>query len=170
MRNILKWALLVFTLGAIGWMANVSFKKVQVAKSVKEKLNTLPIFSLVTLDSSSLESSTLAGGSLVLIYFNSECDHCQYEVKDIKKNIMAFSNVTVVFMSSEPLAKIRAFAEGSGLRDQTSVFFTKIDSNDALTSFGTLAVPHVFIYGPDQVLRKEFKGETKAEAILKYLN
>ncbi len=170
MRNIIKWVLVILILCAIGWMANASFKKVQVSKSVKEKLNTLPVFSLVTLDSSSLESTALAAGSLVLIYFNSECDHCQYEAQDIKNNIKAFSKATLVFMSSEPLAKIQAFAGTSGLSDQTNISFTKITSNDAFTSFGTLAVPHVFIYGPDKILRKEFKGETKAEAILKYPN
>lgn len=170
MRNIIKWVLLVLILCAIGWMANASFKKVQVSKSVKEKLNTLPVFSLVTLDGLSLESSALAEGSLVLIHFNSECDHCQYEVQDIKNNIAAFSNTTLVFMSSEPLVKIRNFAGASGLDNYSNVLFTKIDSNDAFTSFGALAVPHVFIYGPDNKLVKEFKGETKAEAILKYLN
>jgi peroxiredoxin len=170
MRNIIKWALLVLILCAIGWMANASFKKVQVARSAKEKLTTLPVFSLITLDSSAVESSSLTKGLLILIYFNSECDHCQYEVQDIKNNVTAFSKTTLVFMSSEPLAKIQAFTKASGLSDQTNISFTKITSNDAFTSFGALAVPHVFIYGPDKILRKEFKDETKAKAILKYLN
>lgn len=169
MRNIIKWVLLVIVLCTIGWLANASFKKVQIAKSAKEKFNTLPAFSLIALDSSSIEATTFTG-SLILIYFNSECDHCQYEAQDIKNNITFFSKATLVFMSSEPLARINAFAQTTGLIDHTNVSFTKITSHDAFTSFGALAVPHVFIYGSDKKLIKEFKGETKAEAILKYLN
>jgi len=170
MKDIVKWILIVIVVCAIAWMANASFKKVQAAKSAKEKLNTLPAFSLATLDSLSIESSSFGDSPVVLIYFNSECDHCQYEAQDIKNNIAGFSKATIVFMSSEPLVKIKAFAGTSGLRDHKNVLFTKITSNDAFTAFGSLAVPHVFIYGPDKKLRKEFKGETKAEAILKYLN
>ncbi len=45
-------------------------------------------------------------------------------------------------------------------KDSILLFFTLI----------ILSIPHIFIYGSDKKLRKEFKGETKAEAILKYLN
>ncbi len=169
MRNAIKWVIVVLLLCAIAWMVNASFEKVQIAKSAKEKFSTLPALSLKALDSSSIDASIFKG-SLILIYFNSECDHCQYEVKDIMGNITDFTSATLIFMSSEPLAKINSFAEASGLKNYKNVFFTKISANDAFTSFGTLAVPHVFIYGPDRKLRKEFKGETKAEAILKYLN
>lgn len=170
MRDIIKWIIIVSVLCAMAWMANASFKKVQVAKSIKEKRKKLPVFSLASLDSLSIESYSFEDTPLVLIYFNSECDHCQYEVRDIKKNIADFSKATVVFMSSEPLTKINAFADSSGLKDFPNVFFTKISSNDAFTAFGSLGIPHVFIYGSDKVLRKEFKGETSAEVILKYLN
>lgn len=170
MKDIIKWILIISVLCAIAWMANASFKKIQTARLTKEKLNTLPEFILVGLDSVLIEFSSFENGPLVLIYFNSECDHCQYEVQDIKKNIAGFSKATVVFMSSESLAKINAFAQSSGLKDFPNVFFTKISSNDAFTAFGPLGVPHVFIYGRDKVLRKEFKGETSAEVILKYLN
>jgi len=130
MRNIIKWGLLVTVICAIAWMANLSIKKVQVAKAAKGKFNTLPVFSLITRDSSLIDVSVFASRPLVLIYFNSECDHCQYEAEDIKNNIRAFSKATLVFMSSEPLTKINAFAEASGLSDQTNVSFTKITSED----------------------------------------
>lgn len=170
MKETIKWGLLFTIVVAIAWLINASFEKVRAAKSAKEKLSTLPAFSLTALDSSAIESSSFDYAPLVLIYFNSECDHCQYEAQDIKNNIAGFSKATIVFMSSEPLAKIKAFAENGSLNDHANVSFTKITSHDAFTAFGTLAVPHVFIYGPDKRLRKEFKGETKAEAILKYLN
>jgi hypothetical protein len=40
---------------------------------------------------------------------------------------------------------------------------------ESYKAFGPTSVPHLFIYGPDKELRKEFKGETKIDALLKYL-
>jgi hypothetical protein len=36
-------------------------------------------------------------------------------------------------------------------------------------NYGSLSVPHLFLYGADRKLIKEFKGETKIEAILQYV-
>ena len=53
--------------------------------------------------------------------------------------------------------------------DLANIHFAKINQADAYNTFGSLAVPQIFIYGADGVLIKEFKGETKMEAVLQYL-
>ncbi|WP_460908117.1 hypothetical protein [Spirosoma areae] len=40
---------------------------------------------------------------------------------------------------------------------------------ESYRAFGPTSVPHIFIYGPDRQLRKEYKGETKIDALLQYL-
>ncbi|HEU5289744.1 MAG TPA: redoxin domain-containing protein [Cyclobacteriaceae bacterium] len=169
MRIVIKWVLLIVLLCTVGWLTNLAFKKVEAGKSTKERLSTMPELLLITLDSTTINVSAFIEKSLVLIYFNSECEHCRYEAKDIKNNIASFSKVSIVFMSSESLANILDFAETTGLKNHNNIFFTQISSSDAFAAFGNLSVPHIFIYGHDKKLRKEFKGETKAEAILKYL-
>lgn len=169
MRQFAKWFLLVIIICAIAWMLNVSIKKVKTLKVNGEKMSLLPELKLLDFDSAVVNRSVFSPENIVLVHFNSECSHCHYEAQDIKNYIKEFSGTTIIFMSSESLHKIKVFAEVVGLRDHENVLFTKI-SDESFEALGALSVPHIFIYGSDKVLRKEFKGETKAEAILKYLN
>lgn len=72
-------------------------------------------------------------------------------------------------MSSENISIIKKTSEDFGLAGLTNIHFTKINARDVFDTFGSVSVPHVFIYGKDSKLIKEFKGETKVEAILKYI-
>jgi peroxiredoxin len=170
MKNIVKWIVVVLLVMALAWLMNMSVNKLEAKKGAKNRLTSLPEAELFLKDSVKIDLSTFQDKPNVLIYFNSECGHCQYEAKDIKNKVEAFSRANVIFMSSESLDKIEVFAQAHGLTDYQNIYFTKINSEHAAATFGTLAVPHVFIYGLDNKLIKEFKGETKAEAILKYLN
>ena len=141
-------------------------EKVAAKKEVQAKIQTLPIgVPLFTLDSTYYQLQR--NRTVVLIYFNSECQHCQYELGEIQKNVPAFADTEIVFMSSENLSVIREIPPQYTLT-QPNFHFTKINPEDVFENFGSLSVPNIFIYGADGKLIKEFKGETKMEAILKY--
>ncbi len=57
----------------------------------------------------------------------------------------------------------------TALSDLGNIRFTKINQDEAYETFGSLAVPQIFIYGADGILIKEFKGETKIDVVLQYL-
>lgn len=106
------------------------------------------------------------GKPVVLILFNSTCEHCQYELSQINAEINSFNNIELVFLSSEPIPAIKQSAlpfEGN-----RNVNFVKINPEDVFDNFGTVRYPTILIYGTNGRLIKEFKGETKVEAILKY--
>lgn len=169
MKKFTQWFLIGIVIISISWMLNASIEKSNSRNSVKEKIITLPELTLFELDSTEMDTSILNRKSLALIFFNSACEHCQYEAKEIKNHIHAFANSTLVFISTESLPEIKAFALAYGLDAYQNISFTKINSEHAINAFGALSIPHVFIYGPDKKLRKEFKGEIKAETISKYL-
>jgi hypothetical protein len=50
-----------------------------------------------------------------------------------------------------------------------NIKFLKINRDNVFENFGPLSTPHILIYNEDSKLVKEFKGETKIEAILQYL-
>ncbi len=150
------------------WLIKSTSKNLTTIKNRQELLLRLPNLSLFTKDSVKFRIET--GQPIVLIYFNSNCEHCQYEVNDVYNNIQSFDEAKVLFLSSESTAQIKAFADTNKLLKFPNVTFAKIESAHAAEIFGTLSVPHIFIYGQDGKLRKEFRGETKAEAIAKYLN
>lgn len=170
MGRVMIWALVVTVLCSIGWMANASFAKLQQKKDRANTISTLPELKLLSLDSLVFKVRSLSEKPLVLIYFNSGCEHCQYEASSIKASIEQFNSAHLIFFSSEPIPLIRQFSDHYGLNEYSNIHFTKINATDAAATLGTLAVPHIFVYGTDRNLIKEFRGETKPEAILKHLH
>jgi thioredoxin-related protein len=131
-------------------------EKVYAKKSVQNKIQNLSVAQLFKMDSTQFQMTS--GRPILLVFFNSQCEHCQYELTELKKNLSSFEAVSVLLMSSENIATIKEAAE-----------FVKINRDDVFENFGSLSVPHLFLYGADRKLIKEFKGETKIEAILQYL-
>lgn len=170
MRVVVSWLLVILIVFAIGWMANASFARLQQKKERAISLSTFPKLSLLSLDSLGFRLESLPLEPVVLIHFNSGCDHCQYEAAAIKASMNKFNSAQLVFFSTEPITVIRQFSEQYGLTGYFNIHFTKINAADVTATLGTLAVPHLFIYGADRKLLKEFRGETKPEAILKHLH
>lgn len=169
MRPLLSWMLIIVILCSIAWMANASFTRLQKKKERTNNLAILPKLKLFTKDSLAFDVWSLPEVPIVMIYFNSGCEHCQYEASSIKASIEQFNSAHLIFFSSEPITLIQQFSDHYGLNEYSNIHFTKINATDVAATLGTLAIPHVFIYGADRKLVKEFRGETKPEAILKYL-
>jgi thioredoxin-related protein len=142
-------------------------EKVIAMKVVGEKRLTLTTVPFFNTDSTNYRVDS--ANPILLIHFNSECDHCQYELAELSKNLKALKYATVLLMSSENIAVIKETAQDLGLADTPNVSFLKINRDNVFENFGSLSTPHIFIYGKDRKLIKEFKGETKMEAILQYL-
>lgn len=142
-------------------------EKVSAKKEAQTKIQNLPVHApLISIDS--IRLNLPISKNLVLIYFNSGCEHCQYELSQLKQNIVEFEGIEVVLMSSENLATIKSTSIKYELDQFNNVQFVKIEPQNVFENFGSLSVPNIFIYGADGKLIKEFKGETKIEAILKY--
>lgn len=134
-------------------------------KEIQNKIQSVPVnVSLFTLDSTSF--SFPIAKPVVLVLFNSTCEHCQYELGQIKENIANFNEVELVLLSSESIATIKQVAEA--FESVSNVNFVKINPEDVYENFGTVRFPTILIYSTTGKLLKEFKGETKIEAILQY--
>jgi thioredoxin-related protein len=142
-------------------------EKVIVMKAVGEKKLTLTTVPFFKTDSTNYRVDS--ANPILLIHFNSECDHCRYELTDLKENLTALQQTNVLLMSSESISVIRKVAADFGVEQFSNVDFIKINRDDVYDNFGALSTPHIFIYGKDRKLIKEFKGETRMEAILQYL-
>ena len=107
--------------------------------------------------------------STIILYFHPECDHCEYEAKIIIKKQKEFANVNVWWVSFADTSSIRKFGKMYGVDSLQNSYLAHISAQKVTQTFGSISVPHIFIYDKHQVLQKEYKGETKIEAILKYL-
>jgi len=166
-KNSLLLLLVSALLCGTSFMIYLIIERISHKRSTRQGLQNLDNFPLFDFDSARLNLSS--NRKTIVVYFDSGCDHCQYELDQIFINRNSFKDTDIILMSSELISTIKRFAERNYPRDLANIRFTKINQDEAYETFGSLAVPQIFIYGTDGILIREFKGETKLDLVLKYL-
>ena len=129
--------------------------------------NDFPAMTVTTLDGTQLNINELAG-KIVLILFQTDCDHCQREAAAIQQNISAFQAYSLYFITTTSPQEIQAFANQYKLADYSNVHFCRTSNQSILDSFGPIDAPSLYIFS-DQKFVKAFNGETDINKILKYI-
>lgn len=106
---------------------------------------------------------------VVLIYFNSTCDHCQRQLMAIRGNLELFSTAELVLMSSQPVEEVMPFTDGLGFDTEENIHVVQVTHEELADVFGTLGLPHIFVYSAEGKLVGLFAGETTAAAIAEQL-
>lgn len=138
-------------------------------KVVSEQLKMIPNFETYNMDSLRVRHAEFNEKPTVIVYFNTECEHCQYEATQIVKYQDKFENVNLYMLSAENITQIKTFAHKMGLDKITHLEMGKITVKESFEVFAFTSIPDILIYNASGELQKHFKGETKIEAILKYL-
>lgn len=160
---------LAVIIGLIGFMIYKSIIKINHKKEVTEQLATIPELQVVVIDPNKNMGWKNTANPVIILFFNSECEHCQYEAKAIQERLEAFENVDLLFVSEEVEGKIRAFSKEYKLDNKPNIWWLKMEAKDVYNSFGNIGVPHIWVYTKEGKLVKEFRGETKVEALLECL-
>lgn len=156
----------MWSMGVV-WMGYSSIQKIAFKKQVAESLKTIPVFRANNQDNTQIK--LIEKIPTAIIYFNTDCDNCQYEATQIQKNMAQFKDTQLLMLSIEPLANIRQFIKTYRLEGLSNLQVGQITGKTAVETFGFKSVPHILIYNAENQLVKEYKSETKIEAILKYL-
>ncbi len=106
----------------------------------------------------------------IILFFNRDCDHCQYEAKAILEHKSDFVNTNFWWVTTVDSSAINDFSKKYHLDKLSKHYFAKLPVEKVVETFGSVSVPHIFIYDKTGVLQKEFRGETKIEALLTYTN
>ncbi|AEI50721.1 TlpA family protein disulfide reductase [Runella slithyformis] len=169
-KKIISAALLTSVVGIVVWLLVQSYQTLQHKKEIETKMQQLPTISLRGLDSTAV-TLTQKHQPTVLFYFDPHCEHCQHEATELKKQSQAFKNAQLLWLSTERLWVLRSFEKEYALQKTIpSLTIAQISPQDADKQFGFRTVPTVLIYNADGNLAKKYVGETKMEAIIKYLN
>jgi peroxiredoxin len=146
-----------------------TIRKKNKADDIRERISTLPDFTLPVIDGSIFNSSEISEGPLLVTYFHSECEHCQFEISSLIKSNIPGSGVKVLLISYEGCKKIKSFMQHFDVNND-SVFTVLSDTTFVFSElFRTEVIPTNFIYNEDLRLVKTLKGETTIETITKYL-
>lgn len=127
--------------------------------------NDLPNMQLTRPNGSQFVVNTLPGKT-ILVFFQPDCDHCQRETEEIRKNLPAFQDYTLYFISEAPMPEITKFAQKYNIVNQPNIQFAQTTISELMKTLGSFSLPSVYVYGEDRRLKKAFNGETAIGAIL----
>ena len=155
----------------IGWMVYSSITKLKRKEILREFTQKIPDITYLNLDSTNQAlKSTINNQPLAIIYFNSDCDICIEEAMEVYEHRIELSEIQLLFISLQNLSSIRLFADSTGLSKMPNVFLGKIDDHVVDHILSIRSTPQVFIYNKAGELTKQFIGQTKIQAIIKYAN
>ena len=143
-------------------------KKDSEAPKQEVEINELPYLNYKSLAGEPLTTRSLPGSS-ILILFNTECDHCQHEAKEISERTETFKNYELLFIASDSLDKIETFAKTYGLADKPNVKFGRAEFRDVFQNFGGVSTPAIYIFTRERKFVKSFFGQTPIEELIKYM-
>jgi hypothetical protein len=129
---------------------------------LRKRAAVLPSLDLVTPDGAPHRLEE--GRPIVLVYFNTTCDHCQRQVEWLRSEFSRFEGISVVLMSSQPLEEVREFSR-SAFADDQEVTIVKVRHEEIAEKFGVLALPQIFVYDRELRLVELFAGETEPARI-----
>lgn len=128
----------------------------------------VPDLPLTMRDGTQMSAAELTG-NVALILFQPDCDHCQREAEDIRRNITGFKDFELYFISSAPIEEVIQFARQYDLDGLKQVHLGTTTVPDILKHFGPIDAPSLYLYGKDGKLIQSFNGEVAVEVVLKYI-
>jgi thiol-disulfide isomerase/thioredoxin len=105
----------------------------------------------------------------IFIAFNPDCEHCQYEAKSINERHREFGKTNIVMFTEEKDSVTKAFSKQYGLDTLKNVQVISDTTHEMDKVLGVKHIPTIFIYNKNNELVKRYDGETKIDAILKYI-
>ena len=170
MKKTLKIVIPLLVISLLAFMGYKVVSKINHKRQVAENIKKLPAFSYLTLENKIFTNENLVKGKPTLfIYFNSECDFCNHEAEMVQQNIDQLKDIQVVFISYEPIEKIKQFATKFKLLNYDNIYFLSDSKITFATTFDVKSMPCLVLYDKKNNLIEKIKGQTKAETLIKKL-
>jgi peroxiredoxin len=106
----------------------------------------------------------------ILNYFNTSCDFCQHEIKDVVQHLHLFKNAELLFVSEQPKDTILKFCTNYGLDTINNIQIYKVNYLEFIKNFGEVTPPTTFLFNQDSTLIKKYKGQVRAPFLCDEIN
>lgn len=167
MKKILKIVIPILVISLLAFMGFKLVSKINHKKQVAENIKKMPAFSYLNLENKIFTNENLEEGKPTLfIYFNSECDFCNHEAEMVQQNIEELKAIQVVFISYEPIEKIKQFATKFNLLHHANISFLSDSKISFATTFDVKSMPCLVLYDKENNLIEKIKGQVKIETVL----
>lgn len=169
MKKIITILFVFVVIIFISYFGYQSIKKHNINKQAEKTIQELPVFSFYTLNKKRFKYINITKKNTLIIYFHPECEHCQYEAKQLVLNKEKFKQTQILMISPADLTDIQLFNTSYGLNKVEILKMLWDKERKFENHFGKSTFPTILIYNQENKLQKKYKGEVKIESILKYI-
>lgn len=161
----------MLVVGLLGFLGYKVFTKIQDKKETASLTETLPEFALTDLAGQMFTNSDLkANKTVLLIFFNTNCEYWQYEARDIQENLSDFKDAHLVFISSQEITETKSFSKSYQLYNYDNVYFLHDQGAALADAVEANSIPYMLVYDKEHNLLNRFKGQTRASNLLELIN
>jgi len=123
--------------------------------------NTIPDFSLKSLDGANVSKASLKGEPVVLNFFASWCTNCRAEIPELKLVAAgAKAKVVGIALDETGIETVKPFVESQGIN-----YPVLIGDQETFQQFNGVAIPYTIVLDGSQRIVKIYRGHAAREEL-----
>ncbi len=169
--SITKRLLTVAFVSVVGILSYFSYQKIGQNKQAESAIQVLPKFELTDIFSNFPinHGNILSDKYTLLVFFNSHCDYCGYELEILNNARDLLIDTNVVLFSAEHPDSVRQFISEYNFAECENIFMGRGNYQNLVNWFGKLSAPTSFVYDKNMKLVKKFIGLRNIDVLLETL-
>jgi len=150
---------------AICMAAFISLQAQAVQKPVKKGI---PPFNIQLVNGQHFKSSDLRKDqSLMIVYFDPDCDHCHLFIDELLEQISLFKDVQIVMITYVPVEQVRNYLAGSALNKHPAIKVGTEGTTFVVRYFYDIVqFPYVALHKKDGTLITTYESKVPAPEVL----
>lgn len=130
---------------------------------------TLPDFHFLNTDKEAVDKKSIPKGKpLLLIYFRSDCDHCEHTAMQLK-GVATKYPAMIWMVSAEEIPALRTFEDMVGLYDISNLTVLQDNSHQMHKAYNFTKLPFIVLYSASGKELKTFDELPSVETVRKIL-
>jgi thiol-disulfide isomerase/thioredoxin len=164
-------SIIILIIFFVGFLSYKIIAKVKSKNELSKITLNMPEFKFYDLLHNPFTKDSLhAGTETMIIYFNPNCEHCQYEAEEIVKNAALLNKTIILFITNAADNDINKFDSIYHLSHFPFIKILKDSTNNFTKNFGKGIIPTTLFYDCKGKMIKRFTGEVKIDAIINLLS
>jgi thioredoxin-related protein len=132
-----------------------------------KRFPTVPPFTVLQIDSTSLSKDNLKHQPTIIMYFSPDCDHCKHQWEDMEKRMADLKKYQIVMITHQPFDQMKAFYNNHNIAAYHNIKMGQ-DTKFFLPPFYRMgSLPFLALYDKGGNLITTFEGNVKIDKLLK---
>lgn len=146
---------------------SAAFAQADTSKAGEKEATSLPAFTLLKVDSTSMTRMDLPKNKKIMImFFSPGCDHCKHQTDSILSNIEKLKDVEILMTTYQPFDEMKVFYQEYKLAKYSNVLMAR-DIKYFFPSFYKFrSLPFLALFNEKGKLITTFEGSTKMAQVV----